>query len=100
MQFRFSGFTLAAILVGAVAVAQTPTADQLDALKNIPKDQQDALIQSVLGKGDTGTTKSDSRLNTPETVRSNTDQSNELLDKLRKGKTLDDRTLRQANEDP
>src|SRR5882757_1830473 len=104
MRFNFSGFTLLAILVGAVAVAQTPTSDQLDALKNMPKDQQDALIQSVLGnKGGTtgtGTTKTDSKLNMPETVQPKTDQSNELLNKLKKGKTLDDRTLRQRDEDP
>src|SRR6266481_5378694 len=104
MRFKISGFTLLAILVGAVAVAQIPTSDQLEALKNMPKDQQDALIQSVLGnKGGTtgtGTTKTDSKLKTPETVQPKTDQSNELLNKLRKGKTLDDRTLRQRDEDP
>src|SRR6267378_2911456 len=102
MRFKFSGFTLLAILVGAVAVAQTPTVDQLNALKSMPKDQQDALIQSVLGKGDTtGTgTKTDSKLSTPETVQPKTDQSNELLNKLKKGKTLDDRTLRQRDENP
>jgi len=72
MRFKFSGFTLVAILVAAVAVAQTPTSDQLNALKNMPKDQQDALIQSVLGglgKSDGTGTKSDSKLNTPETVQ-------------------------------
>src|ERR1700730_37601 len=100
MRFKFSGFTLLAILVGAVAVAQTPSVDQLNALKNMPKDQQDALIQSVLGKGDTTGTKTDSKLSMPETVQPKTDQSNELLDKLKKGKTLDDRTLRQPDEDP
>jgi protein involved in polysaccharide export with SLBB domain len=100
MRFKFSGFTLLAILVGAVAVAQTPTADQLNTLRSMPKDQQDALIQSVLGKGDTSSTKTDSKLSTPETVQSKTDQSNDLLNKLKKGKTLDDRTLRQSDEDP
>src|SRR6266404_4831591 len=100
MRFKFSGFTLLAILVGAVAVAQTPTADQLNALKSMPKDQQDALIQSVLGQGGTTGTKSDTKLSTPETVQPKTDQSNELLNKLRKGKTLDDRTLRQLDENP
>src|SRR6266404_2017930 len=100
MRFKFSGFTLLAILVGAVAVAQTPTADQLNALKSMPKDQQDALIQSVLGQGGTTGTKSDTKLSTPETVQPKIDQSNELLNKLRKGKTLDDRTLRQLDENP
>src|ERR1700692_253179 len=100
MRFKFSGFTLLAILVGAVAIAQTPTADQLNALKSMPKDQQDALIQGVLGKGDGTGTKTDSKLSTPETVQPKTDPSNELLNKLKKGKTLDDRTLRQFDENP
>jgi polysaccharide export outer membrane protein len=100
MKFKFSGFTLLAILVGAVAVAQTPTTDQLNALKSMPKDQQDALIQSVLGRPSGGSTKTDSKLSTPETVQPKTDQSNELQNKLKKGKTLDDRTLRQLDEDP
>src|SRR6202171_3105943 len=101
MRFKFSALTLAAILVGAVAVAQTPTADQLNALKNMPKDQQDALLQSVLdNKGDGTGTKTDSKLSMPQTVQPKTDQSNELLNKLKKGKTLDDRTLRQTDENP
>src|SRR5271165_3394794 len=99
MRFRFSGITLAAILVGAVAVAQTPTADQLNALKSLPKDQQDALIQGVLGNGNGTGTKTDSKLSMPQTVRPKSDQSNESLDKL-KGKTSDGRTLRQPDEDP
>src|SRR6266403_2504653 len=99
MRCSFSAFTLLAILVGAVAIAQTPTADQLNALKSLPKDQQDALLQSVLGKGDSATTKADSKLSMPQTVRPKSDQSTESLDKLR-GKTSDGRTLRQPNEDP
>src|SRR5258708_26083038 len=99
MRIKFSGFTLAAILVGAVAVAQTPTADQLNALKSLPKDQQDALLQSVLGKGDGTGTKSDSKLSMPQTVPPKSDQSAESLNKLQ-GKTSDGRTLRQLDEDP
>src|SRR6202043_3418259 len=53
-----------------------------------------------LGKGDGTGTKSDSKLKTPETVQPKTDPSNELLNKLKKGKTLDDRTLRQPDENP
>src|SRR3981189_3324696 len=102
MRSKFSGFTLIAILVGAVAVAQTPTSDQLDLLKSMPKDQQDALIQSVLGgiKSDGTGTKSDPKLSTPQTVQPKTRKSNEQQNKRKKGKTLDDRTLRQPDEDP
>jgi polysaccharide export outer membrane protein len=99
MRFRFSGFTLAAILVGAVAVAQTPTADQLNALKSLPKDQQDALLQGVLGTSQGSDTKSDSKLNMPETVRPKNNNQSTEFDKL-KGKTSDGRTLRQPDEDP
>src|SRR5579859_477629 len=92
---------LVLLLTGLAATAQTPTADQLNALKNMPKDQQDALLQSVLGGKSDGTgTKTDSKLSMPETVQPKTDPSNELLNKFKKGKTLDDRTLRQPNEDP
>jgi hypothetical protein len=75
MRFRFSVFALIAILVGAVAVAQTPTAEQLNALKSLPKDQQDALMQSVLGKSDSTDTKTDPRLSMPQTVRPKSDQN-------------------------
>jgi polysaccharide export outer membrane protein len=98
MQFKFSGLTLLAILVGAVAVAQTPTADQLNALKNLPQDQQDALLQGALGKGNGTGTKTDPRLSMPQTVQPKSDQAN--LDKLNKTKTSDGRTLRLPNEDP
>src|SRR6202790_2154522 len=99
---KFLSSFLVLLLTGLAATAQTPTSDQLDALKNMPKDQQDALIQSVLGRGGaTGTsTKTDSKLSMPETVQPKTDPSNELLNKLKKGKTLDDRTLRQPDENP
>jgi protein involved in polysaccharide export with SLBB domain len=98
MRFKFSGWTLLAILVGAAAVAQTPTLDQLNALKSLSKDQQDALLQSVLGKGDG--TRADSKLSMPETVRPKGEPSTESLDILRKRKTSDGRTLRQSDEDP
>src|ERR1700730_632943 len=97
---KFLSSFLVVLLTSLAATAQTPTSDQLNALKSMPKDQQDALIQSVLGKSDGTGTKSDSKLNMPETVQPKTDQSNELLNKLKKGKTLDDHTLRQPDEDP
>src|SRR5882757_5769626 len=93
---KFLSAFLVLLLSGLAATAQTPTADQLNALKSLPKDQQDALLQGVLGKGDgTGTT--DSKLNMPETVRPKSDQSAESRNNK---KTSDERTLRQADEDP
>jgi len=86
------------MLLSAASVAQTPTQQQLDALKNLPQDQQSAIMQSVLGNGSgtgTGTgTKTDPRLNSPQTV-----QPKSPLDMLEPGKTIDGRRLRQANED-
>src|SRR5258708_30509833 len=97
---KFLSSFLVVLLTSLAATAQTPTSDQLNALKSMPKDQQDSLIQSVLGKSDGTGTKTDPKLSTPQTVQPKTDQSNELLNKLKKGKTLDDRTLRQLDEDP
>src|SRR5882757_4766715 len=93
---------LVLLLSGLAATAQIPTSDQLNALKNMPKDQQDALIQSVLGTGKSDGTgsKTDSKLSTPESVRPKSDLSKEELDKLNKRKSSDDRILRQSDEDP
>ncbi len=100
MKLRFLGLCLVA-LTGSSALAQTPTADQLGILKSLPPDAQSSLIQSVLGgKGDGAGTKTDPKLNTPETVRPRSDTSNDLLEKFKKGKTLDGRILRQSDENP
>jgi polysaccharide export outer membrane protein len=94
MQFRSSAFAIIAILLGAVAVAQTP--DQLNALRNLPQDQQDALLKGVLGKGDGTGAKTDPNLRMPQTVQPKA--GSEASEK--NGKTSDGRTLRQRDEDP
>jgi polysaccharide biosynthesis/export protein len=90
-----------AMLVGALPViAQTPTSDQLSILKNIPQDQQQSLIQSLLGgKGDGTNKKSDPNLQMPETVRPR-GESQDQFDKFIKDKTVDGRPLRLQDEDP
>ena len=91
------------ILIGAVVGAQTPvpTQDQLNIFKNLPQDQQDALMQSVLGgKGDSTNKKSDSQLNTPETVQKKNDRTGESEKELKNDKTKDGHTLRRSDEDP
>jgi len=88
------------VLLGASVVAQTPSQDQIDALKQmISPDQQQSILQGVMG-GDTSTTKSDQRLNMPNTVlpREGDRTGYDLLNKPRK--TADGRTLRIPNEDP
>jgi polysaccharide biosynthesis/export protein len=91
------------ILVGAVVVAQTPTPtqDQLNIFKSLPQDQQDALMQSVLGKGNGTNNKSDSQLNAPETVGKKNDRTGQRQqDQNKNDKTVDGRTLRNSDEDP
>ncbi len=98
MQYKSAAFALLAILIGAVAIAQTPTADQLNALKSLPQDQQDALLQGVLGKSDGTGTKTDPRLRMPQTIQQKKSQATEFSEKSEK--TSDGRVLRQRDEDP
>jgi polysaccharide export outer membrane protein len=63
--------------------------------------QGSSILESVLGKS--GNKKTDSKLNTPETVQQpKTNQTTDFFDKtnINKEKTRDDRILRQVNEDP
>src|SRR5271154_4980439 len=92
MRTRFLGALLLVLSMGLAASAQTPTPDQLQALKDLTPDQQNAILQGIKGNG-TGK-KTDPRLKAPETVQPSPD----LLDNARK--TRDGRLLRQADEDP
>jgi polysaccharide export outer membrane protein len=92
MRTRFLGGLLLALSMGLAASAQTPTADQLQALKDLSPDQQNAILQGIKGNGTGKTT--DPRLKTPETVRPSTDLSDNAK------KTRDGRILRQSDEDP
>jgi polysaccharide biosynthesis/export protein len=92
MRTRFLGTLLLALSMGLAASAQTPTADQLQALKDLSPDQQNAILQGIKGNG-TGK-KTDPRLKTPETVRQSTDLSDNAK------KTRDGRILRLSDEDP
>jgi polysaccharide biosynthesis/export protein len=93
---------IALTLIGAVVVAQTPTPtqDQLNIFKSLPQDQQDALMQSLLGKGDETNKKSDSQLQSPETVQKKNDRTGETDKGPNSDKTKDGRTLRNSDEDP
>jgi polysaccharide biosynthesis/export protein len=88
------------ILIGAFAGAQSPTQDPLSLLKNLTQEQQDALMQSVLGKGDGTNRKTDSQLNTPETVQKKNDRTGGVDSQTNRDKTIDGRTLRRFDEDP
>jgi polysaccharide export outer membrane protein len=92
----FSGW----LLTGLVALAQTPTQEQLNALKNLPQDQQDAAMQSLTGtKGDGTGKKSDPRLDTPETLRPDSDAL-AAKHKEERNKTIDGHHLRIEDENP
>ncbi len=100
MRLRPFAPLLALLLAALPAIAQTPTADQLSVLKNLPPDQQQQLLQSVLGgKGDGTGKKTDSNLQMPETVRPRNEQLDQY-DKYVKDKTVDGRPLRLKDEDP
>jgi polysaccharide biosynthesis/export protein len=89
------------ILIGAFAGAQSPTQDPLSLLKNLTQEQQDALMQSVLGSKGGGTNrKTDSELNTPETVEKKNDRTGGVDRGTNPDKTADGRTLRRSDEDP
>ena len=89
-------------MIGAFAVAQTPTQDQLNAFKNLSQDQQNALLQSVLGNSDsTNGNKTDTKPNnTPETREQRDERQRQTDENKRKNKTGDGRTLRQSDENP
>src|SRR5258707_4546081 len=87
------------LVIGTIAGAQVPSQDPLNALKNLTPEQQQSLIQSVLG-GDGTNKKTDSKLNSPETVEKRDDRLGGQDKETKRGKTLDGRTLRQFDEDP
>jgi polysaccharide biosynthesis/export protein len=91
-----------ALLIGADAGAQTPASgqDPLSLLKNLTQEQQDALMQGVLGKGEGANKKVDSEVDSPETVGKKNGRANGQQSDANRGKTLDGRTLRQSEEDP
>jgi len=103
MRSGFLAFTLAMVSLAMSAAAQAPSTDQLNQLKNLTPEQQDALAQSMLGKTDSSGRKVDPKLSTPETVRPKNptdEEASALYEKYVKDKTRDDRTLRMLDEDP
>jgi polysaccharide export outer membrane protein len=97
MRSRFLGAFFALAAVGLSAYAQqSSSSDPLQALKDtLSPDQQQSILQGVLGKGGDGTTKPDANLRTPESVQP---KSDELEYNRRRGKTRDGHYLRQSDE--
>ena len=100
---RFLVVVLALAFVAASSTAQVPTPEQLNALKSLPQEQQQELIQSVLGaKGDGTNRRTDPRLDMPETVdgQNPSDRSRLQQNGVERDKTTDGRTLRRLQENP
>ena len=105
MRFGFRGLKTAilCVMLGATAVAQTPTPEQLKIFQSLPQDQQDSLMQSFIGSksGDGGGTGSGSKLDGKDSSQDfsgNDRQSSSNT--VRERKTADGRTLRRSDEDP
>ncbi len=98
-----AAFGIAALCAAAGASAQTPTQEQIDAYKNLPPDQQQALIQSLVGSGaGTGTgsaQKAGSKLNTP-TNGLPQELTLTPAQKEENAKTRDGHYLRQPDQNP
>ena len=105
MKFNLLGSLLGFALFSLAAVAQTPTSDQLSALKGLPQDQQDQL-QGALGRSSDGSDrKTDPRLQMPDTIRQKKGETEELDDFDRppprvRDKSSDGRPLRIYDENP
>ena len=105
MRFDFRRLKTAAlcILLGATSFAQTSTQDPLNIFRSLPQDQQDSLIQSILGGGkgngsSSGSTSSESKDNSSDS--SNKDERQSTSTTAKEKKTADGRTLRISDEDP
>jgi polysaccharide export outer membrane protein len=89
------------VLGAGYAMAQVPTPEQLNVLKSLPADQQQTLIQSVLGaKGDGTSRKTDPKLDMPDTDEERNGRSQQSKGELDHDKTIDGRMLRRSREDP
>jgi polysaccharide biosynthesis/export protein len=100
MRNSWLGAVLVLLALGLASSVRSQNDDTIQALKDsIGSDQQNSILQGVLGKGNGNGKKTDSKLDTPETVQSKTNHGQDLLNE-KKEKTRDGRILRQLNEDP
>ena len=97
------GLALAGVVAGSSASAQTqtPTPEQIQAFNSLPQDQQQAIVQSVMGTG-TGT-------GTPNQVNPVPGMPNAVVpnnrglngsEEIKPDETRDGHYLRRSNEDP
>jgi polysaccharide biosynthesis/export protein len=99
MRGRYLAAFLLTLSMALAASAQQQSQDQLQALKDtLSPDDQQTLLQGVLGKGNGTGQKSDAKLKTPETVGRKPEQMKDIIKPQEK--TRDGRILRQYGEDP
>ncbi len=84
------------------ARAQVPSDQQIEIFRNLPKDQQDAILQGMGKSGSSGnSSKSGSgRSSNPQTVQPRSDQPLDANGKPIKNQTRDGRNLRIQDENP
>src|SRR5476649_1848555 len=101
MRIRFLHAAAILLSIGLGSSARTQTPDTIQALKDsLSPDQQNSIMQNVLGKSDgTGKT-TNKKLETPDTVNPNGDESRDQTRRIKKQETFDGRILRQMDEDP
>jgi polysaccharide export outer membrane protein len=104
MRSRSLGALLVLLTIGVAGSAQSQSQadDPIQALKDsLSGDQGSSLLQSVLGgKGGDAGKKTDSKLNTPETVQSKSERVPSDKNKAKLQMSADGRILRQRGEDP
>src|ERR1700722_2722904 len=101
MRNRFLRAAILLLSIGVGASAQTQTADQLQSLKDsLSPDQQNSLLQGVLGKTDQTGKRTDKKLANPDTISPKMDETKDRNGKNKKVETYDGRVLRQMDEDP
>ena len=72
----------------------------MDVYKNLPKDQQDAILQGTLGAGASGQQKNERAVPMPDTIRSKKEVQVDPYGRPIEQKTRDGRNLRLMGEDP
>lgn len=64
---------------GAVVYGQTPTSEQVEAFRDLSPEQQRTVLEAMgSGSGQSGTTRSDQRIETPSTVRPRSTEDDRL----------------------
>jgi len=101
MQGRSLAALAALLAIGLVSSFRAQSDDTIQALKDSMSQDQGSVLQGILGKGNGTKTKTDEKLQTPETVDQKSEQTKDLFDNNgKKQKTIDGRVLRQFDEDP